>query len=31
MNVGPWASTGTSPCEMPAATRSVHRVAASVR
>ncbi len=31
MNVGPCASTGTSPPEMPSATRVVHRVAAIVR
>ncbi len=31
MNVGPWASTGTSPSEMPRATSGVHRAAASVR
>lgn len=31
MNVGPWARTGTSPREIPSATRDVHRVAAIVR
>lgn len=31
MNVGPCASTGTSPLEMPSATRVVHSVAAIVR
>lgn len=31
MKVGPWASTGTSPREMPSATRDVHSVAAIVR
>ncbi len=30
MNVGPCASTGTSPWEIPSATREVHKVAASV-
>ena len=31
MKVGPCASTGTSPREMPSATRGVHSVAAIVR
>lgn len=30
MNVGPCASTGTLPREIPSATRAVHSVAASV-
>jgi len=31
MNVGPCASTGTAPPEIPAATRPVHSAAASDR